>query len=67
VANVLFETLLDDGRWIGHAEDNVLVAAPEPGGRPLENVIARVVVDGIDPAIADRAIGRLIDGGTTRG
>ena len=60
-AEVLFETRLEDGCWVGHAEDYVLVAAPESGGRPLENVIARVAILGVDPAVADRTNGRVID------
>jgi threonylcarbamoyladenosine tRNA methylthiotransferase MtaB len=66
-ASVLFETRLDDARWIGHAEDNVLVATLGPNGRRLENVIARVAIESIDPDVPDRAVGRLIDGGSASG
>jgi len=58
---VLFETRLDDGRWVGHAEDHVLVAAPSPGGIDLENSIAQVMIDGIDGETADLATGRILD------
>ena len=56
---VLFEGQLPDGRWLGHAENNVLVAAAAPDGRPLHNVIARVVAASIDPSARDRVNGRL--------
>jgi threonylcarbamoyladenosine tRNA methylthiotransferase MtaB len=59
-ASVLFEARLDDGRWVGHAADHALVAVGPPGGMPLENVIARVAVDGVDPMQPDRVIGRVI-------
>jgi threonylcarbamoyladenosine tRNA methylthiotransferase MtaB len=58
---VLFESLLDDGRWVGHAEDNTLVAAPrQHDGGDLENVIARVTVTGVDDEHGDRATGRIV-------
>jgi threonylcarbamoyladenosine tRNA methylthiotransferase MtaB len=56
---VLFETRLVDGRWLGHAADHVLVAA-EDGPAPLENQIGRVHVDAIDGNVADRLTGRLL-------
>jgi len=56
-ARVLFESRLDDGRWVGHADDHVLVAAPGVG---LENAIGRVVVDRIDHEIADRTVARIV-------
>ena len=59
-ASVLFEARLDDGRWVGHAADHALVSVDPPGGMPLENVIARVAVDGVDPVQPDRVVGRLI-------
>jgi threonylcarbamoyladenosine tRNA methylthiotransferase MtaB len=59
-ANVLFETRLDDGRWVGHAEDHTLVAASPNDDRALENAIGRVVVIGTDARAPDRAVGRLI-------
>jgi threonylcarbamoyladenosine tRNA methylthiotransferase MtaB len=55
---VLFETRLDDGRWVGHAEDHVLVAA-DGHGASLENMIGRVRLERVDPATPDRLIGRL--------
>ena len=61
LADVLFETELPDGRWVGHAEDHTLVAAPSPDGLRLENVIATVAVDGIDPLQRDRAVGTVVD------
>jgi threonylcarbamoyladenosine tRNA methylthiotransferase MtaB len=63
-AEVLFETRLEDGRWVGHAEDHVLVAAREPGGRSLDNTIARVAILGVDAAVRDRTNGRIIDAGS---
>lgn len=57
---VLFEERLPDGRWLGHAEDHVLVAARSPDDRPLENAIGRVVITGRDPGRPDRVVGRLI-------
>jgi threonylcarbamoyladenosine tRNA methylthiotransferase MtaB len=60
--DVLLEERLPDGRWIGHAEDHVLVAAKPSGDdqADLENAIATVAVDGVDAARPDRAIGRII-------
>jgi threonylcarbamoyladenosine tRNA methylthiotransferase MtaB len=55
--DVLFENRLPDGRWVGHAEDHVLVAA---AGRDLENAIAHVMIEGIDRDVADRAIGSIV-------
>lgn len=72
-SSVLFETRLDDGRWLGHAEDHVLVAVrpPEPAaapggavafaGRPtLENAVGRVRVTAVDPLAAHRVVGDLL-------
>jgi threonylcarbamoyladenosine tRNA methylthiotransferase MtaB len=56
-ASVLFERRLSDGRWVGHAEDNVLVAA---AGDELENAIGRVMIDRIDGEVADRAVGSIL-------
>jgi threonylcarbamoyladenosine tRNA methylthiotransferase MtaB len=56
-AVVLFERHLPDGRWVGHAEDHVLVAA---AGDALENAIGRVKIDGIDGEVADRAVGSIV-------
>ncbi|HEY6056810.1 MAG TPA: tRNA (N(6)-L-threonylcarbamoyladenosine(37)-C(2))-methylthiotransferase MtaB [Candidatus Limnocylindrales bacterium] len=58
--DVLFETRLADGRWIGHAPNNVLVVASSPDRRPLENVIARVRVSGVDPGAPQHALGRVV-------
>lgn len=60
-ASVLFETRLPDGRWLGHAEDHVPVAAPSPDGRPMDNALGWVALESVDPAAADRAEGRVID------
>jgi threonylcarbamoyladenosine tRNA methylthiotransferase MtaB len=59
-AAVLFETRLDDGRWIGHAPNHVLVAAPSPDGATLENTIGTVEVGDVDPVAPDRAEGRIL-------
>ena len=56
-ASVLFERHLADGRWVGHAEDHVLVVA---AGDDLENAIGRVMIEGIDGEVADRAIGSIV-------
>jgi threonylcarbamoyladenosine tRNA methylthiotransferase MtaB len=62
-ADVLFERVLDDGRWIGHAADHTLVSAapPDATGDDLENVIGRVAVESIDPLVPDRAVGRILN------
>ena len=58
---MLFEELLPDGRWIGHAADHTLVAARAPdAAMPLGNAIGRVRVEFVDPAARDRVIGRLV-------
>ena len=57
---VLFETALDDGRWVGHAEDHMLVAARSADDANLENAIGRVAVSGTDASAPDRAVGRLV-------
>ena len=54
---MLFESRLPDGRWVGHAEDHVLVAAVADD---LENAIGRVIIEGIDREVADRAIGSIV-------
>jgi threonylcarbamoyladenosine tRNA methylthiotransferase MtaB len=59
-AVVLFESELPDGRWIGHAEDHVLVAAEAPDATSLENTIGRVRLTGVDPDKADRLIGDVV-------
>lgn len=60
-AAVLFEERLDDGRWLGRSESNVLVAAASPDGRPLENEIAVVALEAIEPGAPDRVRGRLLE------
>jgi threonylcarbamoyladenosine tRNA methylthiotransferase MtaB len=55
--DVLFETRLDDGRWLGHAANHVLVTAP---GESLENAIGRVMSDAVDGEVADRTTGRIL-------
>ncbi len=61
-AVVLFETRLPDGRWTGHAEDDVRVVAASADGRPLDNVIAPVRIVAIDPDQSDVVVGRLEPG-----
>jgi tRNA A37 methylthiotransferase MiaB len=57
---VLFEAPLPDGRWLGHAESHVLVAAAAPGGDPLRNAIGLVRAESIGPNAPDRLLGRLL-------
>jgi threonylcarbamoyladenosine tRNA methylthiotransferase MtaB len=52
-ARVLFETRLPDGRWLGHAEDHVLVAARLDDQGSLENAIGAVRMVAIDPTNPD--------------
>lgn len=61
-AEVLFETRLEDGRWVGHAADHTLVAAPAPAGArgSLENHLGRVRIEAIDPAAPERVAGRIL-------
>lgn len=56
---VLLEARLADGRWIGHAENYVGVVVAAPG--ELENVIARVAVEGPDPDVPERVTGRMVE------
>ena len=58
----LMETRLPDGRWIGHAEDHVLVAvAPRPGDPDdLENAILTVRRTAIDGEVAERVTGEIL-------
>ena len=58
-ADVLFETRLDDGRWVGHAADHTLVSSAAASAASLENHIGRVEIDGVDPAVRDRVVGRI--------
>ena len=57
---VLFEQPLPDGRWVGHAENHVLVAAAAPDGARLGSAIGLVRGEAIDPAAPDRVSGRLL-------
>jgi threonylcarbamoyladenosine tRNA methylthiotransferase MtaB len=57
---VLFERALPDGRWLGHAESHVLVAAARADGGSLDNAIGLVRADSIDPAARDRIAGRIM-------
>ncbi len=57
---VLFEQPLPDGRWLGHAESHVPVAAAPANGRSLENAIGLIRAESIDPATPDRIVGRLL-------
>jgi threonylcarbamoyladenosine tRNA methylthiotransferase MtaB len=56
---VLLEQPLPDGRWVGHAEDHVLVAVARRAGDPadLENAVVTVRRTVVDPDAADRVIG----------
>ena len=58
--SVLFEQALPGARWIGHAENYVLVTVFTPNGPTLENVIAKVRAVTIDPAHRDRVVGRIV-------
>jgi threonylcarbamoyladenosine tRNA methylthiotransferase MtaB len=59
---VLAEQRLDDGRWVGHAEDHVLVAVrPRPGDPvDLENAVLTVRRTTVDPEVPERVEGELI-------
>jgi threonylcarbamoyladenosine tRNA methylthiotransferase MtaB len=59
-SSVLFETRLDDGRWVGHALDHTLVSARTDDDLQLENVVGRVRVESVDPVMPDRVVGRLV-------
>jgi threonylcarbamoyladenosine tRNA methylthiotransferase MtaB len=56
---VLFEQPLSGGRWLGHAENHVLVEVKAPDG-PLEGAIGVVRAESIDPAAPDRVVGHLL-------
>jgi threonylcarbamoyladenosine tRNA methylthiotransferase MtaB len=58
--SVLFERQLPEGRWLGHAEKAVLVESVVTDGRSLENVIATVLAESVDPAAPDRVVGRVV-------
>ena len=57
---VLLEQRLPDGRWVGHAEDHVLVAVAPRAGDPadLENAIVTVRRTAVDPDAPDRVNGQ---------
>jgi threonylcarbamoyladenosine tRNA methylthiotransferase MtaB len=57
---VLFERQLPNGRWLGHAENHVLVEAAASDGGPLENVIGLVRGESIESGALDRIVGRLL-------
>ena len=59
---VLVETRLSDGRWVGHAEDHVLVAVtPRPGDPDdLENAILSVRRTAVDGEVAERVTGEIL-------
>jgi threonylcarbamoyladenosine tRNA methylthiotransferase MtaB len=57
---VLFEQPLPDGRWLGHAESHVLVAAAPADGRSMANAIGLVRAESVDPTAADRLAGSLL-------
>lgn len=56
---VLFEEQLPDGRWVGHAENHVLVASTATDGRSLANAIGIVRATAIDRAEPGRLDGRV--------
>ncbi len=59
---VLVETRLPDGRWAGHGEDHVLVAAMPRASDPmhLENAILTVRRTAIDGELAERVTGEIV-------
>jgi threonylcarbamoyladenosine tRNA methylthiotransferase MtaB len=60
-SDVLFETPLGDGRWVGHGADHTLIAAaPDDVDASLENAIARVAIESLDPGRRDRVVGRIL-------
>ena len=60
--NVLIETQLPDGRWIGHAEDHVITAVARRSDDPasLENAIATVRREVVDEDNPDRVEGAIL-------
>ena len=62
VTRVLAESRLPDGRWVGHAEDHVLVAvSPRPADpTDLENAILTVRRAALDGEVADRVRGEIL-------
>jgi len=57
---VLFEQPLPDGRWLGHAESHVPVAAAAPDLGSLDNAIGLVRGESIDASAPDRVVGLLL-------
>ncbi len=62
VTRVLVETRLTDGRWVGHAEDHVLVAVVPRADDPvnLENAIVTARRTSADEALAERVTGEIV-------
>jgi len=60
--NVLVEARRGDGRWVGHAEDHVLVALRARPGDPvdLENALVTVRRTAVDPGQRDRIEGSVL-------
>jgi tRNA A37 methylthiotransferase MiaB len=60
---LLVEQRLADGRWVGHAEDHVLVAVTPRPGDPgdLENAILRVRRTAMDGTADDRVAAEILD------
>ncbi len=60
-SRVLAESRLPDGRWVGHAEDHVLVAISPRNGDPadLENAILTVHRVAVDGEVAQRLVGEI--------
>ena len=60
-ARVLLEQRSPAGRWVGHADDHVVVAVTPPGRNvDLENTIATVRLEAVDREQADRLVGRIL-------
>ncbi len=59
---VLAEQRLPDGRWVGHAEDHVVVVVMARPGDPdnLENNVLRVRRTAVDDAVAERVTGEIL-------
>jgi threonylcarbamoyladenosine tRNA methylthiotransferase MtaB len=59
---VLAEQRLEDGSWLGHAEDHVLVVtSPRPGDpADLENAVLTVRRTAVDPEAPERVLGTLL-------
>jgi len=59
IARVLVEDRLDEGRWIGHAEDHQPVLAPAPGVEDAVNAIVTCRLEGTDET-HERVVGRVL-------